>query len=178
MEIWKDIKGYEGIYQVSSEGRVRSLDRIGERGYRYKGKILTPRPNKRGYMWVVLVGKNYAVHRLVAQTFIPNPNNYPIVNHKDENPSNNCVENLEWCDAKYNCNYGTANKRRGETLGYDKDNPYSKSVLQYTKEGVLIKKWDSQAEAARQLGVRQGNISSCCMGLRCTAYGFIWKYAA
>lgn len=178
MEEWRDIKGYEGKYQVSNEGRVRSLDRIGIRGYNYKGKILKSRPNKRGYMWVVLEGKNYSVHRLVAETFISNPNNYPIINHKDENTSNNCIDNLEWCTNEYNINYGTANKRRGDSLGYDKDNPFSKSVLQYTLDGKLIKKWDSQAEAARQLGKSQGNISSCCMGLRNSAYGFIWKYVA
>ena len=114
MEEWRDIKGYEGRYQISSEGRVRSLDRIGKNGYSYKGKILKPRPTKRGYIKANLSGKIYAVHRLVAQAFIPNPNNYPVVNHKDENPSNNCIENLEWCDVKYNINYGTANKRIAE----------------------------------------------------------------
>lgn len=177
MEEWRDIKGYEGRYQISSEGRVRSLDRIGKNGYSYKGKILKPRPTKRGYIKANLSGKIYAVHRLVAQAFIPNPNNYPVVNHKDENPSNNCIENLEWCDVKYNINYGTANKRRGESIGYDKDNPHSKSVLQCTIDGILVKRWNSQAEAARQLGISQGNISRCCIGTRNIAYGFIWKYA-
>lgn len=189
MEIWKDIKGYENQYQVSNLGRVRSLDRIGKNGYSYKGKILKPRPNKRGYIKANLSGKIYAVHRLVAQAFIPNPNNYPVVNHKDENKQNNMIwinkdgsidyekSNLEWCTQEYNINYGTANKRRGESIGYDKDNPYSKSVLQYTKDGTFIRKWDSQAEAARQLGIGQGNISRCCIGTRNIAYGFIWKYA-
>ena len=116
MEEWRDIKGYEGRYQISSEGRVRSLDRIGKNGYSYKGKILKPRPTKRGYIKANLSGKIYAVHRLVAQAFIPNPNNYPVVNHKDENPSNNCIENLEWCDVKYNINYGTAKKTGAKVL--------------------------------------------------------------
>ena len=124
-EIWKDIQGYEGIYQVSSHGRVRSLDRIvvrpnGNGDYFAKGKIIYVVLTKWGYNEVHLHKDNktkiYKVHRLVAQTFIENPNNLPCVNHIDENKTNNNVNNLEWCTYKYNNNYGTKKKRQGEKI--------------------------------------------------------------
>ena len=119
-EIWCPIRGYEGIYEVSDQGRVKSI------GYG-KERILRPGRNTCGYLLVGLrknrEQKWYLVHRLVAQAFIPNPDNLPQVNHKDENKTNNSVQNLEWCDRKYNCNYGTRNQR------------ISKPVLQFTKDG-------------------------------------------
>lgn len=109
-EIWKDIQGYEGYYQVSNTGRVRSLDRIDSRGYKRKGKILVPLVDKFGYCSVHLLKKSKAktakIHRLVAVSFLENPLNYKEINHKDENKLNNSVDNLEWCDRKYNMNYG------------------------------------------------------------------------
>lgn len=122
-EIWKDIKGFNGIYQVSNLGRVKSIDRWIEYKSKngnlsrklIKGKIFTDCFDKGGYRSVTFSynSKNYyfSVHRLVAQTFIPNPDNLPQVNHKDENPSNNCVDTLEWCTAKYNNNYGNHNQK-------------------------------------------------------------------
>lgn len=119
-EIWADVKGYEGLYQVSTLGQVRSLDRIYEyqssAGRNYtrliKGRVLKQTCYLK-YMGVGLavkgVIKNCLVHRLVAEAFIPNPDNLPQVNHKDEDPSNNCVDNLEWCSASYNVNYGSRN---------------------------------------------------------------------
>lgn len=110
-EIWKDCKGYEGLYQVSNLGRVWNI-----KLQRYlKGSY-----DKDGYIRVNLTAKNgkvktERVHRLVALVFLDNPNNYPQVNHKDENKGNNCVDNLEWCDAKYNINYGTRNDRMAKT---------------------------------------------------------------
>ena len=101
-EEWRDIPGYEGLYQVSNLGRVKSLEKIDARGWHRKEKILVQIDNMHGYYQLMLYKnknkKKISVHRLVALAFIPNPNNYPCVNHKDENPSNNCIENLEWCD--------------------------------------------------------------------------------
>ena len=108
MEIWRDIKGYEGIYQISNKGRVKSL-------HYGKEKILSPSKHS-GYFFVRLFKKGekpkeFDIHRLVAQAFLPNPDNLPIVNHKDENKLNNNVENLEWCNSEYNLNYGNRNER-------------------------------------------------------------------
>ena len=112
-EIWKDIEGYEGIYQVSNNGRVRSL-------LYNKIKMLKTQTYKRGYKYIALSKngekKKYKIHRLVAQAFIPNPNNYPQINHKDEDKSNNYINNLEWCTPKYNNNFGTRNERAGQSL--------------------------------------------------------------
>ena len=119
MEIWKDILGYEGLYQVSSYGRIKSLSRKRNNGLD-KTIILKENINNKGYKRINLHKnkkmKSYLVHRLVAQAFIPNPNNYPIINHKDENPSNNHVSNLEWCTYKYNNNYGTKGEKISKAL--------------------------------------------------------------
>ena len=176
-EIWKTIEGFEGLYEVSNLGRVRSLDRVRKAGYgstaNVKGKILTPHClNGRKYYIVTLcrneVGKHYLIHRLVATAFIDNPYNLPAVNHKDENPSNNNVSNLEWCDRKYNVNYGTARDRISRTRG--------KVVVQYDIEGNEISRYWSAREAARQIGKSQAAISRCCLGEYKSAYGYIWKY--
>lgn len=115
-QIWKDISGYEGKYQVSNTGRVRSLN------YKRTGKIKVMKlsTNKLGYK-IIMLSKNgkcktWQVHRLVAQAFLPNPNNYPIINHKDENPKNNTVWNLEWCSQEYNINYGTRNEKASNSM--------------------------------------------------------------
>ena len=110
-EIWKDVAGFEGIYQVSDLGRVKSLPKyFNSKGYQElrKERILKPRytGRNRNYASVYFVdGHNYKIHRLVASAFIPNPNNLPLINHKDENPRNNCAYNLEWCDNSYNVKY-------------------------------------------------------------------------
>lgn len=116
-EIWKDIVGYEGLYQVSNLGNVKRL-----KGYKGRGKgyiveehLIKPSINSNGYQNVVLCKngktKTFTMHRLVAIAFLYNSDNLPQVNHKDENKLNNCVDNLEWCDSKYNNNYGTRNKK-------------------------------------------------------------------
>lgn len=167
MENWRDIKDYEGLYQVSDDGRVWSVIKDKNR----RGGILKATKTKGGYLQVGLsnngVKKTY-IHRLVAEAFIPNPLNLTDVNHKNEDKTDNSVENLEWCDHKYNCNYGTRNKRCVEKQ--------SKPVLQYSLVGTFIREWSSIGDVQRQLGYCKGHISKCCLGRIKTAYGFIWKY--
>jgi hypothetical protein len=171
-ETWKDVAGYEGLYQVSDQGNVRSRRRRGS-----SGGILKPKVDRNGYVQVELYRKgqrkNILVHRLVAETFIPNPLNLPQVNHKDENPKNNAVDNLEWCTQKYNLNYGTCPARIAAKL---LNGPCAKAVFQYDKFGNLIKEWPSTIEIQRQTGFAQSNISDCCLGKRKSANGYIWRF--
>lgn len=171
-EIWKSVKGYEGLYEVSNFGRVRSLPRNTT-----SGKILKPVKTKEGYLRVDLSKKGRGnlsfVHRLVAETFLDNPDNLPCVNHRDENPLNNRVENLEWCTHLYNMNYGTRNERIGIS---NKNGKLSKTVYQYTLDGEFVREWESTSEIQRQTGWWNGNISNCCLGRTKTAYGFRWSY--
>ena len=180
-EIWKDVKGYEGLYQISNLGRVKSVGfqykgRWGNTMFR-KGKIIVQKEKTGGYLYVCLskngVHKYFRVHRLVAQAFIPNSEKLQIVNHKDENVQNNVVSNLEWCDIKYNTNYGTGIKRRSEK---QLNKNTSKQVFQYDLENNLINVFPSGKEVQRQLGYLQTSISACCLGKLKTAYGYIWKY--
>lgn len=176
-EIWKPVKNYEGLYEVSSYGNVRSLDRVinynDGRKFYYKGQIRKIKKRPNGYLfcelWKNTKPKTFNVHRLVAQAFIPNPNNLPQVNHRDENKTNNCVDNLEWCDSKYNMNYGTARQRMAEKL--------SMSVLQIDiNTGQVVSEYPSAAEAGRKNGFSQGGISDCCNGKSKTYKGFKWLY--
>ena len=170
MEEWKDIEEYEGLYQVSNLGRVKSL-------YWNNERIMKTAKDKDGYLLVNLYknkkGKSYLVHRLVAMAFIPNPNNLPEVNHKDEDKTNNNVDNMEWCGRKYNINYGTGIERRSEK---QKTAQRCIPVYQYTLDGKFIAEYLSIHEVERQTGYFNGHISNCCNGKRKTAYGFIWRY--
>ena len=176
-EVWKDIKGYEGRYQVSNLGRVKSLDRtfinkIGHKQYT-KERILKPSTVHGGYLLVILFkgsgkGKAYKVHRLVCEAFHENPENKPCVNHIDENKTNNTANNLEWCTVAENNRHGTLYTRSAKAQ--------SKLVGQYTYDGVLVKVWQSTREVQRQLGFNAGAISGVARGKGKTAYGYIWKY--
>jgi len=169
-EIWKDIKGYEGFYQVSNLGKIKSLPR---NNTIKQSKILKNGYSRKGYCIVNLSKNNkvksYRVHRLVAQAFIPNPNNYPDVNHKDENKLNNSVDNLEWCDSQYNNTYGNRTKIVSIRL--------SKPVSMFDKKGNYIRTYESCTEASKETGVPTCHISSCCLNRygRKTAGGYIWK---
>lgn len=166
-EEWRDAVGYNGLYQVSNMGRVKSLNY----NHTKQEKILKQGKDKDGYLKVCLFKegkrKYFTVHRLVANAFLENPNNFRCVNHKDENPSNNYVDNLEWCDVKYNTNYGTCQQRRAEKL--------SRQVYQYSLDGTLISIWKSVNETSRN-GYNFRNVSACCRGERKSHKGFKWSY--
>lgn len=179
-EIWKPIRGYEGLYEVSNLGRVRSLART-DTGYRCGRK---PTYDKelayylvRGYYAVVLYKrgkqKHFLVHRLVADAFIPNPNNYPQINHKDENPKNNIVDNLEWCTGKYNVNYG---KRKEKWLEHENVKAQKKAVIQVSKDGNFINEFESMTEAAKCLGLNKRDICACCRGKQSHTHKTYWRY--
>lgn len=185
-EQWKPVKGYEGIYEVSSLGRVRSLEHKARHKSRsgnefmvmYKGRIRKPFTNDMGRQSLILKkdGKphQHRVHRLVAEAFIPNPDNLPEVNHKDENPSNNRVDNLEWCTRDYNLRYGTAIMRIRNT-----QLKRANAVLQLDKEGNVLGKFLSLERAAEAMGCCTQLIKRVCDNKPyChTAKGYRWKWA-
>ena len=167
-EIWKDIEGYSGLYQVSDLGNVKALGNGNSNNS--KERILKTNKNHKGYLLVGLSKqgkrKQHLVHRLVAMAFIDNPNNLEQINHRDECKTNNASSNLEWCTNEYNINYGTHNQRVAESN--------SKRVLCVETNKI----YPSVKEATRQLGLSKGNISHCCNGRYKTAYGFHWKYVS
>lgn len=174
--VWKPVVGFEGRYEVSNDGQIRSLDyevqAFGNPCMK-KGRILKLCDRGNGYLFVTLGdGKkqhNMHVHRAVAEAFIPNPEGLPMVNHKDRNPKNNTVENLEWCTAQYNntymgCRYEAAKKRW-------------KKVEQLVN-GKVVKVWDSLSQINKETGFSIGNISWCCNHPEKSwkAYGYEWRY--
>lgn len=165
MENWKDIKGYEGLYQVSDCGRVKSLGRKKGGGIsdRYIGN-----ENKQGYVTVGLSKdgrvKNWQVHRLVYETFVGKIPNGMVINHKDENPSNNRIGNLEVYTSKENANYGNRNLKLSHQNG---------KIVECIETGERFR---SASFAAKKLGLSQGHISSCCRGERHTTGGYHFKY--
>ena len=170
-EVWKDVVGFEGLYKVSNKGNVYSVGRRDLRGNRRRGRMLKPKYNGSGYLTVNMYKngkpKTRTVHRLVAETFLPNPNDLPQVNHRDEDKDNNNVENLEWCDSKYNINYGTRTER------------LSKKVRAVNIKTDEVLEFNSTQDAGRK-GYTQGAVAAACRGAyyaRGHAYkGYIWSY--
>lgn len=184
IEIWKDIKGFEGYYQISNLGNIKGLDRKvkskrSKSGFRIvKSKLISTHINKYGYVSVRLrkegKTKAFTIHRLVAIAFIPNPNNYPSINHIDENKLNNNVQNLEWCTVKYNNLYN--NRQNKINIKLQLTNKNSKAVLQYTLDGKFLKEFISIRDAARKTGISRSVIKNCCSGILKTGKGFVWKF--
>ena len=188
IEIWKtavyDGEVYEGLYKVSNWGRILSLNYNGTG----KAKLMNPGTDTNGYFYVGLwkngKRKTCSVHRLVAQTFLPNPENLPQVNHKDEDKTNNFVflnedgsvdkekSNLEWKSPKDNINHGTRNERVSKAMTNGK---LSKRVLQLSLSGELIREWPSTQECGRN-GFNQGEVAKCCRGEAPHHKGFRWEY--
>lgn len=174
---WKPVVGFEGFYEVSANGKIRSCSRVVRSKYCnrvVKGKELKQHKDQDGYCKIVLSkeGKTTtrAVHRLVAQAFIPNPNNYPVINHKNEIKADNRVSNLEWCTVAYNTNYNGMNYKRAAFR--------KKPILAISKDG-RINYFDSVTEAAEKLKISHGNISSCLHNYygRKTCNGFSFEFA-
>lgn len=184
-EEWKDIQGYEGKYEVSNLGRVRSLDHMMHRfdsrmgieiSYIVKGRILRQARSIDGYPIINLntggrgTGHTHRIHALVARAFIPNPGNLPEVNHKDEDKTNNRADNLEWCTGLYNIRYGTGIERRTKAL--------YKAVAQIDADGNIVATYESISAAAEATGYTRSAIGKCCKGnpRHKTAGGYRWKY--
>ena len=202
IEIWKPVVGYEGLYEVSNLGNVRSLDKITADGRRIKGKILKTQINNSsgGYKQAHLYNKDgvktFKVSRLVAIAFIPNPENKPCVDHINTNRTDDTVwlnedgsinyekTNLRWVTPKENSNnpltlshFSRGNKHPKAGLGkFGKLNGHSRPIMQYTKEGVFIREWECSLQIQRELGIWGSNITKCCKGGYKSTGGYIWKY--
>lgn len=172
METWRSISEFPEAYEVSDFGRIRSITRCLPNGHKYPGKILSTKVQRNGYLTVHLSYRNKPytrlVHRLVASTFIENPNGFLQVNHINENKKDNRVENLEWCSGSRNCKYG----HRNDAM----INQRKKAVNQYTIDGALIKTFPILNAAARETGVNAAHICDVCKGRRSSAGGFKWEY--
>ena len=187
-EIWKDIEGYEGKYEVSNFGRVKSLPRThdisreknGSFTYHRKEKVLTPRIDKYGYLHVNLYDneqrmKRHSVHRLVAGAFIPNPDRLPTVNHKDEDKQNNRVDNLEWMSVSANNQYGTHGYGQRALMAAENARK-RKAVVQLDMDGREVNRFVSLNEASRVTGISLGSIGKCVKGKHQSAGGYRWRY--
>lgn len=173
---WKEIPGTEGKYLISDTGKVFSV---------IKNKMIAQGISNQGYARVEIkkdgIRKKYGVHRLVAETFIPNPNEYPVVNHKDENPLNNNANNLEWCTYKYNSNYGHCIEKRQEQRmrngGYHSgaSNPRSIPAYCFDKDGTLVGSYESARQAAIEMNLDRKSVSKAVKGWLKTTGGYVWN---
>ncbi len=171
-EIWKNIEGYGGTFQVSNLGRVKTFN------YMNSGteRVLKPKKHNKGYLQIQLIkgrkNKTFTIHRLVAEAFIPNPDKLPYVNHKDENKQNNNVNNLEWCSSSYNALYSMnlhPDRKRKPT--------YYQKINQLDLNGNVVRTWENARSIFIQTGMSDWSIAECCRGKRHTAYGYKWQYA-
>lgn len=175
-EIWKDIEGYEGIYQISNLAKIKRIAPYSNQ-YNIKwksNKILNTKIQDQHDYCIVILSKNnkrhcFRVHRLVAQTFIPNPENKPQVNHIDGNKSNNKVSNLEWCTCSENLYHSYRTLHRKSAV--------AKRIMQYDLNHTFIKLWESSLQIEKELHINHSNIIQCCNNKRKTANNFIWRYA-
>lgn len=195
-EIWKPVVGLEKRYMISSLGRVKRLsydieDSMGRHIHRPDKMMKIRIGSQTGYpqvnLWVGEKAKPFTIHRLIAEAFIPNPNNYPCVNHKDEDRANSVLENLEWCTYGYNCVYGSAREKRRESLKmFYKTHPdfnigikkrgNTFKVLQYTLDGVLVKIWDGGIPEIKKVYGKASSAANCVLHKNLSAYGFVWRY--
>lgn len=187
METWKSPPGYQGLYEISTYGRIKSKSKIiyQSNGHpmTFPSKILKPELRANGYLYVMLCKngkrKTYKISRLVAQTFIPNPVHLPIVNHKDENKLNNCVDNLEWCTQKYNVNYSI--KKHPQRLAalnkrlIAENEKRQKQIVCMNETGEVVKTFSSLREASRKLHISLSSINRCLHNELKTAGGYKWK---
>lgn len=179
MEEWKDIAGYDGLYQVSSFGNVKSLNWRGTK----TEKVMVPKHHNRGYLQIELAKdgkcKTFLIHRLVAQAFIDNPSNFPEVNHKDENKANNNLSNLEWCGRTENVHYSRDLHKDDATTKIRRLSVPVKNtrrILQMNRDGSSVKLWDNLVSIKHSHKWVESSIKECCEGKRKSAYGYIWCY--
>lgn len=182
----KQVVGYEGLYEVDQFGRVYSIDRIKtvvDNGRIYEkhiaGKQMKQSIHTKGYKTVSLTKngstKTMFVHRIVAEAFLPNPSNLPLVNHKDEDKTNNFIDNLEWCTASYNRTYGKAIERQAKKIRGRESNKKI-AIIQKDMSGEFLNWFDSLTKAAENVNGSTSSISAVCKGKRKTAYGYLWEY--
>lgn len=187
MEKWKDIDGYIGLYQVSNLGNIKSVERFrtnGKSGYIQQSKILKT-GNENGYLFVNLskmgVVKKFKVHRLVANHFLPNPENKPEIDHINTDKTDNRVENLRWVTHKENMNNPLSKNKqsksmKGKPSPKGKEHKQSKPIIQFTINGKFIRQWDSVMDIEREMGLKHQNICHNALGKSSNCGGFIWRY--